>query len=183
MELIYDDNENIVELRELRNQTSGKVQGTVGANSTTTSIVGAALLPPPLVADEFTGRTVVFDDATLTPALRGRSAIISAQTLAGLLTVPPMVAAPVSGDIFTIVHYLNAATVAVTLKDAADVDVTGESWPKTLNYVTASNGLYRATLSDAIGIIPGDDYKAIVTADSAGLNYREEKFLRAAVRK
>ncbi|MCR4300972.1 MAG: hypothetical protein NUV51_05120 [Sulfuricaulis sp.] len=170
MKILYDDADNLVELDELRNDTNREVAGTVGTGSTTTSIVAASLVPPPLALDEFATRTVRFDDATLTPALRGRAYAITSHTLAGVLTVPTMVAAPVKGDIFKIIHYLNAATVAVTLKDSAGVNITGETWPKTLAYVAGSNGRYRATLSDLIGIVPGQPVKATVTAEQGGLN-------------
>lgn len=62
--------------------------------------------------------------------------------------------------------YLNAATVTVTLKDSAGVNVTGQSWPLTLSYVTASNGVYRATLIDSLSVTANARYVATVIADA-----------------
>lgn len=62
--------------------------------------------------------------------------------------------------------YLNSATVTMTLKDSSSVDVTGDSWPKTLSYVAASDGLYRATLDESIGITSGERYTGYITAVS-----------------
>lgn len=61
--------------------------------------------------------------------------------------------------------YINDATVTVTLKDSADVEVTGQSWPTTLGYVASSNGDYQATLSDQLALIDKADYVAEITAD------------------
>jgi hypothetical protein len=62
--------------------------------------------------------------------------------------------------------YINNATVTVTLKDAASVNVTGQSWPVTLNYVAASNGKYRATLVDTLPLVVDETYYATVVADA-----------------
>lgn len=67
--------------------------------------------------------------------------------------------------------FLNAATVTVTLKDAAGADVAGDTWPKTLNYLAASNGTYRATLLYSLTLTAGSRYTAVITADGgAGLH-------------
>jgi hypothetical protein len=60
--------------------------------------------------------------------------------------------------------FINTATCAVTLYDSNDVEVSGETWPLTLNYVSASDGIYRATLADTLSVSAGE-YTAIVTAD------------------
>lgn len=65
--------------------------------------------------------------------------------------------------------YQNTATVTVTVKDADDVDVVGETWPLTMNYVSGSNGDYRANLADTLTLVDGSRYYATVTAD-AGVN-------------
>ena len=80
---------------------SGNVTGTVGAGSTTTSIVTSAMSPAANVTDGFKGRIVTFDAATTTAALRGQSTDITASTAAGVLTVTALTSAPVSGDLFT----------------------------------------------------------------------------------
>lgn len=66
--------------------------------------------------------------------------------------------------------YLNSATVTVTLEETDGVDVAGETWPKTMAYVTGSNGTYRATLVYGLSLVAGRKYYAQITADAgAGL--------------
>lgn len=86
----------------LERSTLGIVTGTVGAASTTTSIVTSALSPAAAVIDQFRGRIVTFDSATTTANLRGQSTDITTNTAAGVLTVTALTTAPVSGDTFTI---------------------------------------------------------------------------------
>lgn len=62
--------------------------------------------------------------------------------------------------------YLNAATVTVTLQDSAGVNVTGETWPLAMTYVTSSNGVYRATLKDTLSLTANARYVATVIADA-----------------
>lgn len=61
--------------------------------------------------------------------------------------------------------FLNAAAVTATLVDAEGDQVTGQSWPVTLAYVTGSDGLYRATLSYGMGLTSGGRYTAQITAN------------------
>lgn len=77
--------------------------------------------------------------------------------------------------------FLNTATVQVTLKDSTGTNVTGDTWPKTLNYVTASNGIYRATLLYTLGLTADSRYTATVTAD-AGAGLRSEWVLEMVCR-
>lgn len=86
----------------LERSTLGIVTGTVGAASTTTSIVTSALSPAASVADQFKGRIVTFDANTTTAALRGQSTDITANTALGVLTCTALTTSPVSGDSFTI---------------------------------------------------------------------------------
>lgn len=66
--------------------------------------------------------------------------------------------------------FLNSVTVTVTLKDAAGSNVTGDSWPKTMTYLTGSNGVYRATLGYALSLTAGIRYTATIAANGgAGL--------------
>ena len=66
--------------------------------------------------------------------------------------------------------YQNDATVTVTLYDSAGVEVTGESWPLSMAYVSASDGDYKATLADTLGVTENKKYRAVVTAvASSGL--------------
>ncbi len=65
--------------------------------------------------------------------------------------------------------FINDADVTVTVKTKAGVSVTGQSWPTTMDYVAASNGNYRATLSENIDFVKGH-YVAFIDADGgAGL--------------
>lgn len=78
------------------------VIGTVGAASTTTSIVTSSLLPAAAVIDQFKGRIVIFDKDTATANLRGQGTDITGNTALGVLTVTALTTAPASGDTFTI---------------------------------------------------------------------------------
>ena len=80
----------------------GNIIGTVGAASTTTSIVTSSMTPAAAVMDQFLGRIVVFDKDTTTANLRGQATDITASSAAGVLTVTTLTTAPVSGDTFTI---------------------------------------------------------------------------------
>ncbi len=62
--------------------------------------------------------------------------------------------------------FANSATVTVTLVDKDDVNVVGESWPLTMNYVAASNGLYRAVLKDTLTLVVDDLYTAKVDVNA-----------------
>lgn len=82
----------------------GNVIGTVGAGSTTTSIVSSSLTPAGSVADQFKGRLLTFADDTTTAALRGQSTDITANTLSATptFTVTALTTAPASTDTFSI---------------------------------------------------------------------------------
>ncbi len=86
----------------LERSTLGIVTGTVGAASSTTSIVTSALSPAAAVIDQYKGRIVTFDQGTTTANLRGQSTDITANTALGVLTVTALTDAPVSGDTFVI---------------------------------------------------------------------------------
>lgn len=62
--------------------------------------------------------------------------------------------------------YMNSATVTVSLADESGNAVVGESWPKTLNYVSGSDGTYRATLAYGMVLVVGRKYNAQVVADA-----------------
>lgn len=79
--------------------------------------------------------------------------------------------------------FVNNATAAVTLRDVHGRDVVGETWPLTLGYVAASDGIYRATLADTLDLVRGLEYVAHVTADGgAGLKGAWTVPLRAELR-
>jgi hypothetical protein len=77
-------------------------EGTVGNGASTTSIPTSSLAPSAVVADQFKGRIMVFDENTTTAALRGQMTDITANDSAGLFTVTALTTAPVNGDVFTI---------------------------------------------------------------------------------
>lgn len=81
------------------------LRGTVGASSTTTSIVTSSMTPATSVVDQLRGRIVIFDHDTVTAALRGQATDItgSSASAAPTLTVTALTNAPASGDTFTIV--------------------------------------------------------------------------------
>ena len=62
--------------------------------------------------------------------------------------------------------YINDATVSATLKNSSGVNVTGQSWPLTLTFVSSSNGVYRGTLEDGLVLNEGETYTAEITADA-----------------
>ncbi|MDH5187343.1 MAG: hypothetical protein OEW37_00140 [Rhodospirillaceae bacterium] len=64
--------------------------------------------------------------------------------------------------------YINDSTVTVTVVDSSGTSISGETWPLSLPYVTASNGNYQGTLSDVLVLTADDSYTAQITADSGG---------------
>lgn len=90
------------ETPRLDRATKGNVLGTVGAASSTTSIVTSSLDPAAAVTDQFKGRIVTFTNNTTTANLRGQATDITASTSGGALTVTALSTAPVSGDLFVI---------------------------------------------------------------------------------
>ena len=61
---------------------------------------------------------------------------------------------------------LNSATVTVTLVDATGAQVSGDTWPKTMSYVTSSSGNYRCTLGYALSLTEDARYTAQITANA-----------------
>lgn len=86
----------------LAKSTQGIVMGTVGAASTTTSIVTSALDPAAAVIDQYKGKIITFEQGTTTVNLRGQSTDITANTALGVLTCTALTTSPVSGDVFVI---------------------------------------------------------------------------------
>ncbi len=65
--------------------------------------------------------------------------------------------------------YVATATVTVTLTDAVTgVEIAGQAWPLTLDYVAGSDGDYRATLSAALVVTVGQRLRARMVASAAG---------------
>jgi hypothetical protein len=78
--------------------------GTVQGGSTFTSINAAgALIPAPTSTNQYVNQYVVFARDTLTPALRNVSVLVSASSIAGVITAAwPLAIAPAPGDTFAI---------------------------------------------------------------------------------
>lgn len=62
--------------------------------------------------------------------------------------------------------YVNDATVSVTVKDSSGSNVSGQSWPTTMTYVTDSNGNYRAILKDVAVLQARKNYTAVVSVNA-----------------
>jgi hypothetical protein len=62
--------------------------------------------------------------------------------------------------------YVNDADVTVTVKDSAGADATGQAWPTTMDYVAASNGVYRAIVENDVDLVADATYYAFIDADS-----------------
>jgi len=78
--------------------------------------------------------------------------------------------------------YINDATVTVTLTDTAGDEVSGETWPLAMSYVTSSNGKYTATLTDSLSLSPNKRYTAQVVADGGDGKKRTWYYSVLAVR-
>lgn len=60
------------------------------------------------------------------------------------------------------------ATITATLKDSEDVDVTGQIWPVTLDFV--SSGLYRKTVDKAVDVLDAIGYTLHIDLVTPGGN-------------
>lgn len=76
--------------------------------------------------------------------------------------------------------YINDAAVTATVKDPADNAIAGQSWPLTLDYVAASNGVYRGNLEDTLVLKPNIKYWIIVDIDAGSGRKARLKFRRYA---
>ena len=66
--------------------------------------------------------------------------------------------------------YINNATVTCTgVEDEDGNAVSGDTFPKTLSYVSASDGDYRGTLQQTLALEAGVTYIAVITVDGGGL--------------
>lgn len=76
-------------------------------------------------------------------------------------------------------EFLNSATVTVSLADNDGQPVDGNAWPLPLQYVTDSDGVYRATLADTLDLTTNTRYVAELIVD-AGPGLRA-KWLRDCI--
>ncbi len=58
--------------------------------------------------------------------------------------------------------YVNDATVTLTVLDSDEAEVAGQVWPTSVDYVPASDGIYRAILGAGVELIQADKYTAVV---------------------
>lgn len=101
---------NATAATNLNKGTNATAIGTVNSGSTTTSVTTSALsiagaAATGVVANQFSGRTVVFAGDTTTAGLRDAQASITASSASNTptLTVGTLPATPVSGDVFVLV--------------------------------------------------------------------------------
>jgi len=79
---------------------------------------------------------------------------------------------------------INDATVTVTVKDAGTgVAVAGETWPKTMAYVSSTNGVYRATLPYTLVLTSNQRLVAEILAIKSGFRAFWKKDLVAKDRR
>lgn len=79
--------------------------------------------------------------------------------------------------------YINTATVTATLEDESGAEVSGETWPITLSYVSASDGNYQGVLKDTLSLSTVKEYTAKITADDGANKKGYWEFpLRSAAR-
>ncbi len=77
---------------------------------------------------------------------------------------------------------LNNASAIVTIALAAtSANISGETWPLTLSYVTGSSGKYRATLADTLVVTENTKYIGTLVID-AGNGLRGQWVLPIIVR-
>ena len=70
--------------------------------------------------------------------------------------------------------YINDATVTATIhEEDGTTEVTGETWPISLAYVTASNGDYRGVVSADSNIVARTKYQITISATDADGNKGE----------
>ena len=61
------------------------------------------------------------------------------------------------------------ATVTVTIKDEAGTEVSGQTWPTAVDFVSGSEGDYYCILSEDLELTAGQPYIAHIDADG-GIN-------------
>ena len=69
---------------------------------------------------------------------------------------------------------VNDATVTVTVFDSNGVELTGQAWPLTLDFVALSKGIYRKTVPPISGLIDDEIYHLVY--DTLGTDSLEGEF-------
>ncbi len=78
--------------------------------------------------------------------------------------------------------YANSASLTITIEDTDGNDVSGETWPVTMSYVSGSDGIYRANLSSSLGVTAGENYVAHYEGSQDGLDLDFRKPIVAQTR-
>ena len=60
--------------------------------------------------------------------------------------------------------FISDATVTCTVTDAAGTEITGETWPLSMPYIAASDGIYEAELLPALPWIVGTEFLIVIEA-------------------
>jgi len=77
--------------------------------------------------------------------------------------------------------YINNAAVACTLKNKADESVvSGQTFPLTMTYVPASNGVYEAILEDGLALVNKQKYIVEISVDAGSDNIAFWHYILAA---
>lgn len=76
---------------------------------------------------------------------------------------------------------INSATVTAHLRTTNGADVDGETWPKAMEYIDGSDGIYRVTLPYTLELAAGGRYVATIVAD-AGAGLRAEWLVECVAR-
>lgn len=78
---------------------------------------------------------------------------------------------------------VNTATVTVTITDCeTDEEIPDEAWPVTLDYVAASDGIYRKTFDPFTSLVAGQMYKVVTPIDGGSAETSCTAFERAEVK-
>lgn len=78
----------------------------------------------------------------------------------------------------------SGASVSVTLEETGGADVTGETWPLSMTYISGTtSALFAATLADTLTMAETTDYQAVISGNNgAGQNFKATIPVDAQVR-
>lgn len=78
---------------------------------------------------------------------------------------------------------VNSATVTVTIFDCeTGEEIIDESWPVALDYVAASDGIYRKTFDPFTSLVDGQQYKVVTLAVDGAVQTPCTKQIKAAIK-
>ncbi len=80
--------------------------------------------------------------------------------------------------------FVNNGTVQLTIKNSSDVDVSGITWPLTMDPESGDNGDYAVIVEQTAVFVDEADYVAVVVVSGSGVGDAEWQIpLRASVRR